>query len=230
MDRDQTVSMMETVLDVTPAPEGTTDKCCGPPLNAKAQRILAGARSAFQELGFEGTSVDEIARRAGVSKPTLYSYFGDKQALFAASFADQCQGEAALALSSVDGTSSDCVETALRDVARRVVAFLVSPSAILMFRSAVAESGRFPALGRTYFETGETTKKGLIGLFHKAIAAGVLAIDDVELAADQFLVLCKVDLVHKQLFLQAEPPSEADINRVAEGAVKLFFDGYRKRN
>jgi TetR/AcrR family transcriptional regulator, mexJK operon transcriptional repressor len=209
MDRDQTVNMLETVLEATPAPDSTPSKGCGPPLNAKGQRILAGARSAFQELGFEGTSVDEIARRAGVSKPTLYSYFGDKQALFAASFANECQGEAATAMSSMDVSNSDCVETALRDVARRVVTF--------------------PALGRTYFETGESTKRGLVELFRKAIAAGVLAIEDVELAADQFLVLCKVDLVHKQIFLHAEPPSEAEINRVADGAVKLFFDGYRKR-
>jgi len=202
-------------------------------LNPKAKQILEGARSAFQELGFEGTSVDEIARRAGVSKPTLYSYFGDKQALFAASFANECRGQADSAFAGLDFSDEACVETALRKIARGITAFVLSPSAMSMFRSAVAESARFPDLGRTYFETGEMTKARLIEVFRQAMEAGVLKIDDLDLAAHQFIVLCKADAFHKRLFLQAGDhagePSEAEINRVADAAVRLFFDGYRKR-
>src|SRR5690606_26182747 len=50
----------------------------------KRRQILAGARDVFREMGFERSSVDQIAARAGVSKATLYNYFRDKQALYAA--------------------------------------------------------------------------------------------------------------------------------------------------
>ena len=48
----------------------------------KFDQVLAGAREVFMADGFEGASVDDIARAAGVSKATLYSYFPDKKLLF----------------------------------------------------------------------------------------------------------------------------------------------------
>jgi TetR/AcrR family transcriptional regulator, mexJK operon transcriptional repressor len=203
----------------------------GEPLNAKARKILEGARSAFHELGFEGASVDEIARRAGVSKPTLYTYFGDKEALFKASFSNECQGYAASAFESASLGDGESLEAGLRGLARKVVAYLVSSHGQSMFRSAVAEAGRFPALGRAYYEAGpEKTTTRLVSLLREAVSNGILAIDDLELAAHQFMVLLKADVFHKRLFFVGGEPSQKDVNRVADGAVKLFFDGYRKRH
>ena len=61
----------------------------------KCAQVLEGARKVFMEHGYEGASVDEIARAAGTSKATLYSYFPDKRQLFAAVMQSQCsrQGE-----------------------------------------------------------------------------------------------------------------------------------------
>ena len=52
--------------------------------SSKRRQILDGARKVFLELGFDGASMGEIARAAGVSKGTLYVYFPDKAGLFAA--------------------------------------------------------------------------------------------------------------------------------------------------
>jgi AcrR family transcriptional regulator len=52
--------------------------------SSKRRQILAGARKVFMDLGFDGASMGEIARAAGVSKGTLYVYFADKSALFEA--------------------------------------------------------------------------------------------------------------------------------------------------
>src|SRR3974390_1136510 len=52
--------------------------------NSKRRQILDGARKVFMDLGFDGASMGEIARAAGVSKGTLYVYFTDKCALFEA--------------------------------------------------------------------------------------------------------------------------------------------------
>lgn len=203
---------------------------CGSMLNEKARRILDGARSAFHELGYEGTSVDEIARRAGVSKPTLYTYFGDKQALFAASFSNECQGYADEAFRQADFTDAGSVEAGMRQVVHKVITYLLSPNAQAMFRSAVAETSRFPDLGRAYYEAGPgKTKKHIVAMLRQAVEGGVLEIEDFELAAAQLMSLCKSDLFVKQLFSVGGKPTQAEIRRVADGAIKLFFDGYRKR-
>ena len=52
--------------------------------SAKRRQILDGARQVFLDLGFDGASMGEIARVAGVSKGTLYVYFADKHHLFEA--------------------------------------------------------------------------------------------------------------------------------------------------
>src|ERR1700747_1895688 len=52
--------------------------------SSKRRQILEGARKIFMDLGFDGASMGEIAKAAGVSKGTLYVYFADKSALFEA--------------------------------------------------------------------------------------------------------------------------------------------------
>lgn len=53
------------------------------PSGETVQRILAAARKAFAEQGFNGTTVDSIAQRAGVNKALLYYHIGDKETLYA---------------------------------------------------------------------------------------------------------------------------------------------------
>src|SRR5256885_15946713 len=71
---------------------------------AKCRQIMEGARAAFLAQGFDGASMGEIARRAGVSKGTLYVYFDSKEALFEAIFEDESrlQAEQVFALDSSD--------------------------------------------------------------------------------------------------------------------------------
>src|SRR6195952_4782416 len=58
--------------------------------SAKRRQILDGARRVFMDLGFDGASMGEIARAAGVSKGTLYVYFTDKAKLFEAMVEQEC--------------------------------------------------------------------------------------------------------------------------------------------
>ena len=66
----------------------------------KYDQVLEGARIVFLRDGFEGASVDDIAREAGVSKATLYSYFASKEELFFAVIAKVTR-EAALMLADL---------------------------------------------------------------------------------------------------------------------------------
>src|SRR6201985_1209529 len=65
--------------------------------SAKRRQIIDGAREVFMDLGFDGASMGEIARAAGVSKGTLYVYFADKSGLFEAIVEEESlqQGKAA---------------------------------------------------------------------------------------------------------------------------------------
>ena len=191
----------------------------------KALQILAGARAAFLDLGFEGASVDEIARRARVSKGTLYNYFPDKRALFRAVIERECQEQAERTFSIEE--SQKPVQEALRGIARKYVEFLISPFAMGLFRIAVAESPRFPHLGRVFWDSGpDLGTRRLAQFLAVAKDRGELDIDDLELAAHQFTELCKARVFYKTLFGVGDPPSPVVRERYADAAADTFVRAY----
>ncbi len=198
--------------------------------NLKARQILAGAKSVFLELGYEGTSVEEIARCAKVSKGTLYNYFPDKRALFAAVVEGECQAQSGqISQIEHDGAAIDIV---LHRVARNCVEFMVSPSAQSIFRIAVAEAQRFPELGRAFYHAAtDLGIQRLIQILAGAVSQGELnTIDDLELAAHQFVELCRADFFYKRLFCVTSSVTEAEIDRVANAAVATFLQAFERRS
>ena len=192
----------------------------------KARQILEGARTAFFELGYEGASTDEIVRRAGVSKGTLYKYFPDKRTLFTAMVEEECRRQATLVF-RVEGHPVD-IEAFLRDAAQKLVRMLLLPSMLGIYRLAVAEAQRFPELARVFYDSGpDLGTRRLAQLLAGAAARGELAVEDVDLAAHQFGQLCKTEIFYKRLFEIQRSFSEEEIDRIANGAVDLFLRAYR---
>lgn len=190
----------------------------------KARQILGGARAAFMELGFEGTSVDDIARRAGVSKATVYKHFADKEALFAAVVRGECARHVE-ATFTVRLTESDTY-AGLLEIAEHFVDLVLSPGAQRMYRVVIAETARFPEVGRAFYEAAIAVSHRRVANFLAAgVARGALSIDDLELAAGQFLALCKADLHWKCLLGIAEPTAE-ERARTAKAAVDAFWAIY----
>jgi len=193
--------------------------------NAKAVKILDAARAAFLELGFEGASVDDIARRAQVSKPTVYSYFGDKAAVFTAVIKRECEDQATRIFAHTPEEGE--VENLLLAIATDYIRFLLSPSTQSIFRVAIGESQRFPELSQAFYDSGPGIGAARLAVFLKAnIERGVLAIDDIRLAAHQFTELCRADIFYRRL-LRGDEIKEDEISRAAKGAVDLFLRGYR---
>jgi AcrR family transcriptional regulator len=191
----------------------------------KFDQVLEGAREVFLASGFEGASVDDIARAAGVSKATLYSYFPDKRVLFTEMAKAECQHLTEVAVSELD--LSQPVEAVLRDAARKIIGFLTSDFGQGVFRMCVAESARFPAFGCEFYEAGPgNVTAHLVHFLHKAADRGELEIEDFELAADQFHELCKADIFPKLVFNLQTSFSEAEIDRVVTGAVEMFLARY----
>ena len=191
----------------------------------KARQILDGAKAAFLEMGYEGASTDEIARRAGVSKGTLYNYFPDKRTLFAAFVEGQCREQAPL-IFNVDPSLQN-IEEALRAIAYNYVALMISPFMQGIFRVVVAEAERFPELARAFYDSGpDVGLRRLSQLLAAAVARGELEIDDIDLAANQFLQLGRSDLFFKRLFCIKKNFSKSEIERIADGAVDMFLKTY----
>jgi AcrR family transcriptional regulator len=191
----------------------------------KFDQVLDGAREVFLRDGFEGASVDDIARAAGVSKATLYSYFPDKRLLFLEVAKAECrrQADEAEALISDDAPVADV----LRLAGERIVAFGQSDFGQKIFRICVAESERFPQLGHDFYHSGPMLIRERLSVYlAKAVARGEVAIGDIALAADQFAQLCKGDLHDRVIFGVAGEGSARDIRRVVDGAVAMFMARY----
>ncbi|SNS57085.1 transcriptional regulator, TetR family [[Luteovulum] sphaeroides subsp. megalophilum] len=194
----------------------------------KMPQVLEGARTIFLRDGFEGASVDDIARAAGVSKATLYSYFPDKRLLFLEVAKAEClrQSEEAVALITADLAPRAVLTLA----ATRIVAFVLSDFGIRTYRICVAEADRFPELGHEFYESGPAlVRQRIVDYLAQAVGRGELAIDDLELAADQFAELCKADLFNRIVFGVGSTVSEAERQKVAQGAVEMFLARYAPR-
>lgn len=191
----------------------------------KFEQVIEGARAVFLSDGFEGASVDDIARAAGVSKATLYSYVPDKRLLFMEVARTECRRQADEAVELIDETAPP--GTVLRAGARRLIAILMSDFSKSMFRICMAECDRFPELGRNFYESGPALgRERISGYLRRAAARGELRIEDFELAADQFIELCKADIFLRVMCGLIPAPTEAEITRVVEGAVTTFLARY----
>ncbi len=202
-------------------PDGTIE----PKKGRKYDQVLEGARHVFLSDGFEGASVDDIAKAAGVSKATLYSYFPDKRFLFMQVAKTECARQAEHAIETINMDAP--VRQVLCDIALEMMEFITSQFGKRIFRICVGESDRFPELGREFYESGPMmVRNRLVEYFQKAVAKGELQITDFELAADQFHELCKADLFPRMVFNMTEEFSMDEKMRVVDGAVEMFMARY----
>src|SRR5258708_1004670 len=193
---------------------------------AKCRQVMEGARAVFLAQGFDGASMGEIARRAGVSKGTLYVYFDSKEALFEAIFEEESrlQAEQVFALDAADHD----VEAVLTRLGCAYVRFLCRPGGLSPLRTVISISERMPAIGKRFYETGPGTGvTRLCQYLEGQITAGYLVIDDIEVAAAQFLDSCQSTVFKPLIFHFGSSPTDERINHVVGIAVRTFLTAYR---
>jgi len=194
---------------------------------AKRRQIIEGARAVFLAQGFDGASMGEIARQAGVSKGTLYVYFDSKEALFEAIVEEEClaQAEQVFALDSNDHD----VEAVLTRLGGAFVRFLCRPGGQSSLRTVISISERMPAIGKQFYEAGPVVGIARLGRYlEDQVATGYLAIPAVDVAAAQFLDSCQSTMFKPLLFNFAPPPAEERINHVVGIAVRTFLAAYAR--
>jgi AcrR family transcriptional regulator len=192
--------------------------------NPKVQQIVEAARRLFMAEGYGATSMDAIARDAGVSKATLYSHFTNKAELFAAIIGGECQRFSHL-LWSHEAEAGD-VRSVLLQVARAKVQFTSSPGPRAIYRIVVGESGRFPELGRVFYENGpRRVLERFADYLQDATERGVLNVPHPRVAAEQFFGLLH-GADHLRRLLGLDDPKAPDLDRIVDSAVDIFLKAY----
>ena len=198
----------------------------------KRRAILEAATTAFLRHGYLGTSMDEIAALAAVSKQTVYKHFADKESLFSeivTSAVDEVSDpnyHDVLNLRDSGDTASD-----LRDLARRQLARVMQPRLLQLRRLVIGEAGRFPELGRIFYERGPgRTVTALAGSFARLAERGVLHLDDPLLAAAHFnWLIMSIPLNQAMLCGDDQLPGQAALNRYADAGVEVFLAAYGRQ-
>ncbi len=191
---------------------------------SKRRQILEGARKVFMDLGFDGASMGVIARAAGVSKGTLYVYFLDKCALFQAIVEEESLQQGA-AIFKFDPARD--VAANLAGFGEAYIALICRPGGGSAIRTVMAIAERMPDVGRRYYDRVlEGTINRLAAYLEGRVKAGELAIDDCQLAASQFQLMCQATLFLPFIFQAAPAPSSERIHEVVASAVRMFLAAY----
>jgi AcrR family transcriptional regulator len=195
--------------------------------SSKRRQILDGARKVFMDLGFDGASMGEIARSAGVSKGTLYVYFTDKSRLFEAIVEEESLEQGKVAF-NFDPERD--VTTTLTEFGQAYIQLLCRPGGGSATRTVMAIAERMPEVGRRFYDNVVAhTIARLAAYLEARVAEGELAIEDCQLAAAQFMQMCQALLFMPFIFQAAPAPSAERITEVVESATKMFLAGYRAK-
>lgn len=162
------------------------------------RQILDGARQVFLVNGFRGTSIDQIAAEAAVSKRSLHHLFGSKDALFRSLITEE-GARIAAALPSIDRDEPNAC-SAMRQIGGAVLETLNHPTTVTTLRLIIGTLGHFPRLGEEFLRAslGPTIEQIATYLDLQA-ASGSIRIDNSRAAAEEFARQCLAHVIERLL-------------------------------
>lgn len=189
------------------------------------RRVLDVAKRQFLNAGYRETSLEGIAREAGVAKKTLYSRFGSKAGLFA-TILDTLRGAWIAELQGLV-LESDRPETVLETVALHLLEVGTRPDMIELYRLLLLDAHRSPELIRGYYDKrgGLSGMEPLSEYLRASVAQDVLRIEDVAVATEQFVYLVLGGIRTRMLLGAARRPNAPARARIARQAVRIFLTG-----
>jgi AcrR family transcriptional regulator len=192
--------------------------------SAKRRQIMDGGRQVFLSAGFDGASMNDIARAAGVSKGTLYAYFDSKEGLFEAIIrGEYAQSAERLCTFRREGDAREM----LKDFGVRLISKMADPYTRSLARVVIAAAEKFPNVGRAFYEAGPLYgATRLAAELQHLEELGALKVQDPERAAWQFVDLCQSYVYKRLIFGVVDSISREDIEASVEAGVDVFMKAY----
>jgi len=194
---------------------------------AKRAAILDAAVRMFTRHGFEGASMDQIATEAGVSKLTVYSHFGDKEALFGEAVRVVCASLMPDDLFVPDARAP--LRAQLSGIARAFFTLITSEGALATHRMMMTP-GSDERMRKMFWQAGpERTQRAFASFLEARAARGELDLPDVDRAGRQFFALLKGDLHTRMACGLCGRPDDAGVEAHLEATVDMFLRAYAVR-
>lgn len=198
----------------------------------KRQTILSAGRVLFLSNGYRGTSVDQIAASAEVSKQTVYKHFGDKQELLQAIVNDALDATVTSFLPRIaDVAETTDLATDLAALAADYLRAVLQEPVVQLRRLVIGEANRVPALAQLYYEQAPTrTLTAFADCFARLHDRGLLDAPEPALAAEHFAFLIVGRCIDQALFCGGPAVLHAiDVECHVRGGVDVFLTGYQPR-
>lgn len=194
------------------------------------EAVLDAAVASFLTRGYGGTSIDLVARDAGVARRTIYNQFKSKEALFEAAVRQVWRDFPVLEITR-DMAALSNPEHGLTLVGQAVADFWAPPEAVALLRMVIAEGAIFPDLAQRFMAAGkEPAMQALVAYLEACALRGTLTFSDAVRAAKQFLGLVNEPLLWLRVVgAETGTPGPAERKRVVQEAVSVFLSAYAKR-
>jgi AcrR family transcriptional regulator len=194
----------------------------------KRQLMLDAATSLFIEFGYSGTSMEQIADIAGVSKQTLYSHFGGKEGLFVAAIECRCIH---YELSEAFFDNERPIADVLYQLCVHFTDLLLSEEGIRVHRLCCAEAEQYPDVSKLFYEAGP---QHLIDILAEYLTRqhnrGMVNIESPYFAASQLLFMVKGEAQMRALLNCKDAGVSKNLPAYLKSCVDLFLSGYASKS
>jgi AcrR family transcriptional regulator len=189
--------------------------------------IFNAARREFAASGYAATSIESVARAAGISTKTLYRLIPNKAALFEAMITERIDRFASVVrLRACEGRD---IEAALRDALMVCGELILDPDVIGLQQMILSDSDKFPDIAETFFHKAITpTQDTLASWLRTQHKRGLLVVDDADAAAGMLLGMLALQPQRAVMFGHAPAPTHEQLQQRVAACAKLFLQGCGK--
>ena len=197
-------------------------------ISPKRRQVTEAAEQLFLAQGYGAVSMDQVARTAGVSKATLYAYFPSKDALFAQIVAKK--GDDNPFGDELFPTHITDLRATLEEIGQRILEFMLRERTLAIYRIALAESGRFPELGRAFYENGpHRFAERFAAWLQHLHDQGLVEVEDLSMATHQFMALMRCGVFFRRSLSLPPEASAEEIHATVRMAADTFLKAFARR-
>lgn len=190
----------------------------------KRRLMIEAAGDLFLDKGFEGTSMDQVAQAAGVSKQTVYSHFGCKEELFSAMIEHKCRAHH---LTDELFNTERPIHDVLQELAEHFSELLMSTEGICIFRVAIADAAQRGQAAELFWRAApQRLTAQFRGYLIEQKRLGKINIDNPHFAAQQFLYMLKGEAYLQRALGMPDGTDTEELPLYIESCVELFEKAY----